>query len=426
MNESKWDSSLAYSWTTVSTILIMNLLPLVGLIGFGWGVTELLIVYWAEAVIATLIGMVQTFPARLVSAPISDPRSKPVIRARHGTVSIGSERIIGYVRNIPIIGGKSIFLFFWAGPMLALFVPASPVSYSSYETAESVVVIAGLLAGTHLLTAKAYFDEKRYDRVVAETAARSGVTTGAGVTGLVVVLLAVDSSTTGSVLAAWPLVLSSVIVGVKTGMELVFRCRNRDRVECPEDGIDPFEFQPDTADVLFLRTSGMKAAELPRVKRPTTWPQTTSRPRLLRLLRASPLLGLGTSRDGAEIVFIGLGILFGIVDLPLVFPLTMFGIAIVTAVIPVLFFVLPRHATLEYEFYDDRLVCHDYWLDEPVWNLLYDEMTAVSVERGLGAKVGGYGTVVIETTDNRPARLSYLEDYQEVVDYLKQRIDNGQ
>ncbi|MGQ3411211.1 hypothetical protein ACT4ML_02980 [Natrinema sp. LN54] len=86
---------------------------------------------------------------------------------------------------------------------------------------------------------------------------------------------------------------------------------------------------------------------------------------------------------------------------------------------------MPRHATLVYEFYDDQLVCYDFRLEEPVWRLAYEDMTAVSLERGLDARIGGYGRVVVETDDGPPARLSYLRDYETVSDRLERVIEDG-
>lgn len=419
------ESFWVYSPKTVGIVTAANLLPLVGLVGFGWGVTEILVVYWVEAVIAVLVGLVKTFPARLVGFPKPDPRSRPSIRTRPGTVDVGNGRVTGYVRNIPYIGGQPILLLFLIIPMGALVIADSPLYYSARGTAESVAVAAGLLAGTHLLTAHVYFEEKRYDRTVPELSDRSGFAIGVGVTTLVAVLLAVDVYVAQPALEVWPPVLSYGLVGGKIGLDILFRCRDRDLLEPLEDGVDPFEFQADTVEALLLRTPGMKAAELPRVDRPARRPHTTVRPNRWRLLRASPVLGLLVSGHPALLVLLGLGIYFVAAGFSLVLPLLIFCTVAVFAVGPVVASVLPRHATLAYEFYDDQLVCYDRWLDEPVWNLPYADVTGVSVERGLDARIGGYGTVVVETADDRTARLSYLRDYRAIADRLKRVVDDG-
>ncbi len=139
--------------------MIANLPPLIGVAGFQWGVTELLVVYWVEAVVGTIVGIAKTFPTRLVDTPLPEPRSKPLLKSRHGTLSMGP--LTGYVRNASVVGAQLGFLFAFCISGLALFVPSSSVYYSSHETVESVAVIAGILAGTHFLTAKVYFDEQR-------------------------------------------------------------------------------------------------------------------------------------------------------------------------------------------------------------------------------------------------------------------------
>lgn len=409
----------AFPLWVVCAVVIANLLPLIGVAGFQWGVTELLVVYWVEAVIGTVVGMIQTFPSRLVDVPLPHPRSKPLLKVRHGALSVGP--LTGYVRNASVIGGQSMFLFVFFSSALALFVPASPLYYSSHETIESVVVVAGVLAGTHLLTAKVYFDEQRYERAPAKQAFQSWFRTGAGVTGLVVLLWLRDGSGAGSVLAAWPVGLSYILVVGKIAMTLFFRCRDRGRFELPEYDVTPFEDRSDDGDR--FKTAGVTATVLPRVERPTTQPQATARPRIWRILGLSPILGLFISRTGEAIVFIIFAIFTVVADVPLILTLISLTIALVFAVVPVLVFTLPRHATLTYEFYDDQLVCHDHWLEEPVWQLAYEDITAVSLERGLDARIGGYGTVVIETDVGPPARLSYLRGYDEVIDRLERIVE---
>ncbi|WP_459890046.1 PH domain-containing protein [Halostagnicola bangensis] len=75
----------------------------------------------------------------------------------------------------------------------------------------------------------------------------------------------------------------------------------------------------------------------------------------------------------------------------------------------------PRNATLEYEFYDDRLVCYDRWLQQPQWELPYAEIDQVSITHSRVGQLVGYSTVSIGTSDGMPAKLPYLSDGEEVV-----------
>ncbi|WP_226005221.1 hypothetical protein [Natrinema salinisoli] len=204
-------------------------------------------------------------------------------------------------------------------------------------------------------------------------------------------------------------------------MTLLFRCHDRNRFEVTEHDVNPFEDQ--TGGGLDFQAVGVTATTLPRVERPTRQPQATVRHSIWRILGVSPILGLLISRTGEAIFFLIFALFTLVVDVQLILPLISFTTALVFAVVPVLVFILPRHATLVYEFYDEQLVCHDHWLEEPVWRLAYEDMTGVSLERGIDAWIGGYGTVVIETDDGPPARLSYLRDYDEVTDRLERVIE---
>lgn len=416
------DGLWGYSRITVIFIVIANSLPFLGLLIFKWGVTELLMVYWLETGVATLIGIMKTIPAKLISIPLPDPRSKPLLKARRGTVSVGNRLITCYGRNVPLVVGRSIIFLLWIVLGLALFILASPLHYMTYGTVESVVIVASLLALTHVLTARSYFAEKRYNQVSALTAGGFSLQLVLGVFGLIAVLFTWHWSPYGPILNIWPEALSYVIIVGKVGGELFLRCRNPDRFKRLDEDTDPFDFETSATDVLLLREPGIKVAELPRVERPDTWPRAIVYPSRRSIVRASPLLGTRESRDATPHIFFAFTILFVVADVQVILPLATLSLAIVFAVAPVLLYTLPRHATLKYECYDNQLICHDYWLDEPVWDLSYDDIEAVSVERGIAARVGGYATVVLKTTDGEPAQLRFLRDYEDVVEYLEHSV----
>lgn len=418
------DDRWAFDRRTVGLVAVANLLPLLGLGYLEWGVIELLVVYWVEAFIGTLLGLAQMVPARLVRVPVTDPRREPVLQARHGTVSAGG-LVSGYVRTLPIVVRTAIvFAVLWSVPAVALVAPGSPLYYASSDTLASVAVVAGTLAGTHVLTTWHYVREQRYED--AGPVGGAGLATCLGVFGLAGVLLLTAEASLVSEIGALPVGLAYVTVGGKVALSLRFQCRQGGRFERLGGDADPFDVQTTTTSVGPVRLPGSAIAELPRVEDTATAPQTTVRPSRSSVLRASPILGIGDSRVGeAPIVYLALATLFAVAGVDPVLTVLTAGLAGASAVLPALVIHLPRHASVAYGFHDDRLVCRDRWTSEPVWSLSYDDIESVDVERGIAGRVGDYGTVVVETADDRPARLRFLRRHGDVTKRLEAAVRNA-
>ncbi len=73
---------------------------------------------------------------------------------------------------------------------------------------------------------------------------------------------------------------------------------------------------------------------------------------------------------------------------------------------------------IEYRFYDDQLVCYDRWLGTAQWRLRYANVEQVRVVQTLTDRLGSTATLVIETTDDHPARIRSVRQYEAVGELL--------
>lgn len=405
---SRTDDFWAYSRPVVVLIAIANLLPLLGLLAFGWDMIDLLVVYWLEGGVAIIVGFVKTGPARLVTLPLPDSQHKPSIQIKRGSINIGG--LPFYARNGPLLVFLLAALGVWlVTGVLAFYRATSPFAYST-TTLPTVVTVAGLLAVSHLITIRPYFDERRYRRTTPPETAAPSLAYVFGVASLVVVLA---DLTDHPLNLSWLMSFPIAIVTGKIVLELLTRCRNRFRFEQISTDTDPF-----TLDRSFRQRISPKqlTAELPSVSRPDTWPQLTVQPTRLGIIVESPFVGLENRVFGT---WFGLLFAFAIAIVILggswSFALILGGTAWGGLTLCGLAISYPRNATLEYEFYDDRLVCYDRWLQQPQWELPYAEIDQVSSTHSRVGQLVGYSTVSIGTSDGMPAKLPYLSDGEEVV-----------
>lgn len=402
----------AYSRPIVIYIAIVNLLPLLGLFVFGWDVTDLLVVYWLEGGVALIVGFVETGPARLVTLPVPNSKRKPSIQTKRGSINISG--IPFYVRNGPLLTLLLAAFGVWlVTGVLTFYRSTYPFEYSM-TTLPTVGTVAGLLAVSHLITVRSYFDERRYRQVSPAETAAPPLAYVFGIASLILLLADLtDHPLNISWLTAYPVTIATG----KVFLELLVRCRNRDRFEQISSDTDPF-----TIERSFRQRMSPKqlTTELHSISRPNTWPQLTVHPSRLGIITASPFVGLEHRVFGTWF-----GLLFAFATVIVIlggswsFALTLGGIAFIGLTLCGLAISYPRNVTLNYEFYDDQLVCYDRWLQEPQWKLAYAEIEQISITQSRVGQFVGYSTVFIETSDGMPARLPYLPDDQEVVNHLK-------
>lgn len=280
-----------------------------------------------------------------------------------------------YIRNASVVGKLFIGLVFLSFPALVLAHPSSPLYYPvTAPTRDSVVLVASALAFVHVLITKDYFSQKRYQEIPPTAAARSAAWLPLAVIGLVGVLFFRDENTAQSLLATWPELASYAIVLTKLLVATAaWQYRGR-LVKRIDDNTELYDIPSDLSEALQVTT-------LPTVERPTTTPITTVSPSSRRLVLNAPIHG---------------------------------------ATVPL------RHGTLQYELYDDRIVCYDWWQEEPVWALDYGAVTGVSHEQGIAGRIGGYGTVVLETDEDPPARLLYLPAHERVAEDIRRLLRRHQ
>lgn len=394
---------------TIALLLVLaNSLPVVGLAVFGWGLLELLVVYCLEAVFALVFGAIRVCSAQLVAAPVSNPRHKPTLSSRHGKLQLGPLSV--YLRSLSRVGALLLWAVFLLFPVLVLVHPSSAFHYPvTAPTRDSVVLVAGALAFVHVLITKNHFDQKRDQELPPTASARSAAWLPLAVVGLVGVLFLREQNTAQPLLVTWPEPASYAIVGAKLLIATAaWQYRGR-LIKQIDDDTDLYDLPPNLLETLQVTT-------LPSVERPQTAPKTTASPGVRRLVGNAPVHGLAVSNTGAELVFVGFAVI-AVVLLQSVRLLALnLGILAVIGVVTATVYVIPRHATVQYELYDDRIVCYDWWQAEPVWALDYDAITDVSQEQGIAGRVGGYGTVVLETDEEPSARLLHLPAYEAVAE----------
>ncbi|AGB17676.1 hypothetical protein Halru_3110 [Halovivax ruber XH-70] len=397
-------------------LLCLNLFPLFGTGALGWGVNELIVLYWIEWFVVIAVGAVRAWPARLVTYPIPEQRREPSVRVRRGTLDIAGRSVLA--RNVPSIVAQLLgFLAFWTVTGAALLWSASPLSHPWWELHAGVVVTAGLLALGHGLLARAYFRTNQFERESPESAAAASSAYTVGI--LVLVGLVVSVSLSGSASDPAPLAVLYAIVGGKLALVALVHTRRwrwfRRTTETP------IEYEQAFFAGLSRQGGLTEIGAVPSVPHPGATPQTTVRPSISSIVAASPFRGLlGIHASLSVFVSTGFALLFVVDGRPIASTgsLTV-GFLLVT--LPALIVSLPRHGSLEYECYDDQLVCYDRWLGEPVWQLPYDTIESVSVDRGFAARIAGYGTVRVETLDDRLAELAYLREYRGVADAIQRR-----
>lgn len=409
------DGFWAFNRSIVLLIAIVNLLPLLGLFAFNWDMTDLLMVYWLEGGVAVGVGFVKTGPARLVTLPLPDSRRELTMQIKRGSITVCGFPF--YARNGPLLGFLMAALGVWlVTGLLAFYRSASPFSYST-TTLLSVVTVASFLCLLHLITARPYFDERRYRWTTPTATVGPPLAYVFGIASLVVMMADLtDHPLNLSWLASFPV---AIAIG-KTILELLTRCRNRARFEQISTDSDIFSFERSFRQQMSPK---QLTAELPSVSRPETWPQLTVRPSRLGIIVTSPFVGLRHHAFGTWF-----GFLFVCATATVIlggswsFALILGSIALGGLIVCGLVISYPQNATLEYEFYDDQLVCYDRWLQEPQWKLPYAEIEQVSITRSRIGHRLGYSTVSIETSDDMPAKLPYLSDGEEVVVRLERIV----
>ena len=94
-------------------------------------------------------------------------------------------------------------------------------------------------------------------------------------------------------------------------------------------------------------------------------------------------------------------------------------------VIPLLVLIVRIIATKKFaiEFYDDKIIVREGWLNTRTKQMVFMGVTAVSVNQSLWGKLCNYGDVMIDCVGKWDVRLTtYIKNPKELESYLQQRI----
>ncbi|EMA30591.1 DUF6498-containing protein [Halobiforma nitratireducens] len=354
-------------------ILLANLIPLVGVLVYGWEPSTLVVIYALEVILAFPLAAVKALfagqpPQAEELETDEDEGDSSVIDVgntdlarKHGSVSVVSWLPPVYPRNLPFIGAI-LFVTVW----VVLFVVGALSEVAAEDALAQPVVwlsVAGLLLGQGLETWHEYLRGGRYETTspyaVIETPARQGFF-------LMIALLFVAEAGGIAVLATFVAVKLLVdwsafrathggggrLTGWLAGPE------NEEEREGPEQPRIP-DADPDARFETHTRTVALTAV-------------------FHTLVKPAPFYA------GMVVLawFVTLAVLGGSGGFALLLSV---GISLAAFVALVAFLVAKtaervfEYAALEYRRYDDRLVAYDAWVEEPQWSVPCNEIRDVTV-----------------------------------------------
>jgi len=360
------------NWDDVTQELragLTNLVAVLGVAVLGWSASALLVVYWVEAGVALVRGILQGPFARREPADVSPEQQR--VRDRYtplaswedkrGGVSIGPLPPV-YPRNMSaVLSSVLVTLIFW--PIAGALVIATVGAKFPVETV--LLAIVGVVAG-HSVGLINYFRNGKYVENTVGSAMSRRYTIG-------VLVLAVGGVSVLST-ASPPSVLFLIVALGKLFADLAIarsEASNDPRTEWDEETL---------------------AEQIPTAA-PTAVFEANRRNLLLRAAGMAPFVMLIP-----PYLFVGIAAVFaGLVGGPVA------GVAVfaIGAVVATLSFVVRtdvERGHLEYHVYPDRIVAHDRLFDEPQWSLARTTVEEVTVESSRLDRVRpGSRTVVVST-----------------------------
>ncbi|MFC6753971.1 DUF6498-containing protein [Halorubrum tibetense] len=369
-------------------VLVANLLPLVGVVRFGWDPATLVAIYAIEVGLSIpLAGVKALFAAR---PPPSD-REEGFISVTSAELveKRGSVRLVAwlppvYPRNVPfaaaVAGSAGWFLVFAGAVFSEVFdLPAL------LARPEVLAAALALFAGQLIEVSREYIGDRGYETVspyaVVETPVRQAFflvfvglalpfldTVGGGVAILVVLVglkLFLEWSTVRSSrdgFTGW-LAGPSGSEDAPATRDPVDRPRGDEEPRADRvPGADGSDGEAPPAPDARFRTH-RRAVVATALARTLSWPAAF----YITGFAVIWVAVLGTFTDGELPPAIAVGTLAVVV-----------GLCLAAIGVHVAGFVL-RYASLEYRRYDDRIVAYDTWLDEPQWAAPVDVLRDVEV-----------------------------------------------
>jgi len=203
------------AWPGLVALGIANVVPLVGVLAFGWDLSSILVMYWIEAGVVGLVNVLRIRRSMVLGAP-NDGGARPIERPTNGVRRTGGWLL------------AAVWLlsygFFWA--ILGLFVVQiasggfyEGASQTGWRIASSGQIITGTvgLVGSQLLVyVLEYVIGRRYLTVTSIELLRGPFAR------LFVMIATIAVGGVGTALAGSPVGFLGAMVVAKTGVEIWF------------------------------------------------------------------------------------------------------------------------------------------------------------------------------------------------------------
>ncbi|WP_240137540.1 DUF6498-containing protein [Salinigranum salinum] len=394
-------SSTTFVLSGAIVVLGANLLPLVGVVAWGWSLWSLLVVYWSEAFSTIVLAAVKTLFAERGSPGISG-QIEPLheLREKRGGWTVRESWPPVYPRNIPF---ALSMLGVWSVTVLPLSVlywlVADPLITFSLDL---ILGLGALVAAQVVDFVFEYIATEEYTEVSAQEIMRTpaqltvillsvGLFAAGGRTGGLLILVGVVlAKTTASLYRFFVEHIGTPMLGVG------------DRLVDDENFSEPPpELELPVAEVQTRVSVSAKSVLLGSI-----W---------------SIAFGFATRLGLGVLAFSGLAV---ISREPLWIAGGLFAISVL--VVARVFSYFFRYGTIEYQRRGDTLVAYDTLLEAPQWTVTVDPFTDFSVKNAIADRLLGTGTLTIsgvESVDRDDVQLGPVTDIDRVVDTLDLPVD---
>lgn len=391
---------------SIFVLVTANLVPLVGVSVWDWGVGGVLAFYWLEMGSVMIWSSVK---ALFAEVPQEYGKYVPLrgIPYKRGGISIRENAVV-YPRNLVTVFAGGALAVIWAvygfvtfgmpGESSPMWAPSGP-----FVVTTVLLGAVGTFVGHGLTVWIDYLGEQQYEDVTPGVLLRQplGYYVGMGV-----VFAFVPRVRSSDML--YPITLALVTVHLALAAVAHYRAHN--------------DYPRRLSEVFF----GDNAASWSAFEVPDEEPhfETETSPRTIlvagvvrglsypRLLVAYVLFGL---LAGGLLVGGGVWTTLGLLSFTLG-PL----LAISVGVTVLDYWIGYRH--MEYQLYDRAIVGYETWLDQPQWAVEYTNIDDVVKRRGLVGRICGTSTVLLRSDDARTIRLTCPRDSEQLQADLDQRV----
>jgi hypothetical protein len=389
-------SSTTFVLGDAVVVLGANLLPLVGVVAWGWSLWSLLVVYWFEAFSTIVLAAVKTLFAERGSPDISG-QIEPLheLREKRGGWTVRESWPPIYPRNIPF---ALSMLGVWSVTVLPLSVlywlAADPLVAFSLDL---VLGLGALVVAQVVDFVFEYIGTEEY----AEVSAREIMRTPAQLT---VILLSLGLFAAGGRTGGLLILVGVVLAKTTASLYRFFA----ERIGTPILGLgdrlvadENFSEPPPELELPDAEVQARVSVSTRSVFLGSIW---------------SIAFGFANRLGLGVLAFSGLAV---ISREPLWIVGGLFAISVIVAARVLGYFF--RYGTIEYQRRGDTLVAYDTLLEAPQWTVTVDPFTEFSVKNAIADRLLGTGTLTIsgvESVDGDDVQLGPVTDLDRVVDTL--------